>query len=60
MLDHAQFTGQPLPGTGWIAGLGPAGSEVSVIDQDGARLPDGTLGEIAGVLAVRGHGISRR
>ena len=47
VLDRAQFTGQQLPGTGWIAGLGPAGSEVSIIDQDGARLPDGTLGEIA-------------
>ena len=47
VLDCAQFTGQQLPGTGWIAGLGPAGSEVSIIDQDGARLPDGTLGEIA-------------
>ncbi len=30
VLDCAQFTGQQLPGTGWIAGLGPAGSEVSV------------------------------
>ena len=47
VLDCAQFTGQQLPGTGWIAGLGPAGSEVSIIDQDGARLPDGALGEIA-------------
>ena len=27
--------------------MGPAGSEVSIIDQDGARLPDGALGEIA-------------
>ena len=27
VLDCAQFTGQQLPGTGWIAGLGPAGSE---------------------------------
>ena len=47
VLDCAQFTGQRLPGTGWIAGLGPAGSEVSIIDQHGARLPDGALGEIA-------------
>jgi acyl-CoA synthetase (AMP-forming)/AMP-acid ligase II len=47
VLDCAQFTGQQLPGTGWIAGLGPAGSEVSVIDQNGALLPDGVLGEIA-------------
>ena len=27
--------------------MGPAGSEVSVIDQNGARLPDGVLGEVA-------------
>jgi acyl-CoA synthetase (AMP-forming)/AMP-acid ligase II len=47
VVDCAQFTGQQLPGTGWIAGLGPAGSEVSIIDRAGARLPDGALGEIA-------------
>ncbi|MFG1933893.1 AMP-binding protein [Mycobacterium sp. NPDC048908] len=47
VLDCARFTGQQLPGPGWIAGLGPAGSEVSVIDEHGARLPDGALGEIA-------------
>ncbi|KRE25317.1 hypothetical protein ASG82_17180 [Mycobacterium sp. Soil538] len=47
VLDCVQFTGQQLPGAGWIAGVGPAGTEVSVVDQNGARLPDGVLGEIA-------------
>jgi len=46
VLDTARLTGQQLPGTGWIAGLGSPGTDVSVIDEDGATLPDGTLGEV--------------
>ena len=46
VLDTARFTGQQLPGTGWIAGLGSPGTEISVIDEDGVKLPEGTLGEI--------------
>jgi acyl-CoA synthetase (AMP-forming)/AMP-acid ligase II len=46
ILDSAVFDGRPLAGTGWIAGLGPHGCEVSIIDEEGKQVPDGTLGQI--------------
>jgi acyl-CoA synthetase (AMP-forming)/AMP-acid ligase II len=64
VLDQARFGGLPLPGTGWIAGLGSPGTEVSVIDADGATLPDGTLGQIvvsspSVAMGYRGDGSNR-
>lgn len=43
------YRGQPLPGQGWILGLGgsTAESTVRVVDTDGTELPDGVLGEVA-------------
>ncbi|ADG97802.1 AMP-dependent synthetase and ligase [Segniliparus rotundus DSM 44985] len=46
ILESAVFGGQPLAGEGWIAGLGPHGREVSILDEDGKEVPDGTLGQI--------------
>lgn len=46
VVDSRIFDGQALPGDGWIAGLGPHGTEVAILDDNGDLVPDGTLGQI--------------